>query len=355
MVVVVVGEPDNDAEHDLYTLVTGICVIFLGVVGLFLNSNTLAFFLKYNHRGEAHRKRFKTVLVNMSVVDILLSLAAATIRGPGFIWPSVIYGEATSSDVGTVRCKVLSIISSWLLSDLNMLAIIPISCICVFLPTNRVLRVIIAICWVLPIIEAILLIVGIEEHYLDSRYTDTYRKCSIHNAAETSFNWEGLVDYFNMVIFSILPLFIHSGIWISLCCKEPRMSRGKRLSGALVVTTALVTWLPYGIIYGILRYTPSGPKALVYIFFYLSIVTNPIIYGFLMYKCDIFREGCSDCCCGEDSDAQPSYSEPARVVEPKSFTDIVSGTTTMTDSVTRDGGLPQFQDRVAIVGNSSST
>ena len=30
MVVIVLGEPDKDAEHDMYTLVTGICVIFLG-------------------------------------------------------------------------------------------------------------------------------------------------------------------------------------------------------------------------------------------------------------------------------------------------------------------------------------
>ena len=293
----------------------------------------------------------------MSLVDILLSIAAAAVRGPGFIWPSVIYGEATSSDVGTTRCKVLSVISTWLLSDLNMLAIVPISCICVFLPSKRVLRLIIAACWVLPIIEAILLIVGIEEGYLNSRYTDTYRKCSIHNAADATYNWESLVDYFNTVVFNILPLVIHAGIWVSLCCKDPQMSPRKRLSGALVVITALVTWLPYGIVYGILRYTPSGAKALVYIFFYMSIVTNPIIYGFVMYKCDIFKKGGSECCCGERSEAEPSFPTPARVDDPRSFTDIRSGTDTMkstTDSATRDGGRPQFQDRVHVISSSSA-
>ncbi|XP_063684236.1 uncharacterized protein LOC134818551 [Bolinopsis microptera] len=286
----------------------------------------------------------------MSVVDILLSLAAATIRGPGFIWPSVIYGEATTLGTGTVRCTFFSVISSWLLSDLNTLAIIPISCICVFLPSEKQMRGIIAAVWCLPLIELILLIVGIEGGYLNSHYTTSYHKCSIHLADGKMFNWENLVDYFNMIIFNILPLLIHVGIWSALCFKEPRMTRGKRLSGALVVTTALVTWLPYGIVHGILRYDTSEEKSLVYIFFYLSIVTNPIIYGFLMYKCDIFREGCSDCCCGEDSEAQPSYSEPARVVEPKSFTDIVSATHSMTDTVTS----PLCQGRVAIMGSSSS-
>ena len=285
----------------------------------------------------------------MSIVDILLSLAAATIRGPGFIWPSVIYGEATTLGTGTFRCTFFSVISSWLLSDLNTLAIIPISCICVFLPSEKQMRGIIATVWCLPLIELVLLILGIEGGYLNSHYTTSYHKCSIHLADGTTFNWENLVDYFNMIIFNILPLLIHVGIWSALCFKEPRMTRGKRLSGALVVMTALVTWLPYAIVHGILRYDTSEEKSLVYIFFYLSIVTNPIIYGFLMYKCDIFREGSSKCCYEEASEAQPSYSEPARVVEPKSFTDIVSATNSMTDTVTGT----HVQDRLVIMGSSS--
>ncbi|KAL5269433.1 hypothetical protein ACHWQZ_G003047 [Mnemiopsis leidyi] len=348
------GEPDNDPEHDKYTLATGCCVMLLGFVGLFLNSNTLFYFLKFNTRGEAHRKRLKAVLVNMSLVDILLSIAAAGIRGPGFIWPSIIYGEG-SEEIGTTRCKVLSIISTWLLSDLNMLAIIPISCICVFLPSKKSLRMIISLCWILPVIEAILLIVGIEEGYLTSRYTDTYRKCSIHGAEETTFNWEGLVDYFNMVVFNILPLVLHAGIWISLCCRDSHMSRARLVSGALVVLTALVTWLPYGIVYGFMRFTPSGPKALVYIFFYFSIVSNPIIYGFALYKCDIFREGCSECCCKEESEVEPTLPQPvdrARVVEPRSFTDLGSATSDITSSVTPR--QPQFHDSLRVISSSST-
>ena len=136
------------------------------------------------------------------------------------------------------------------------------------------------------------------------------------------------------------------------------MSRARLVSGALVVFTALVTWLPYGVVYGFMRLTPSGSKALVYIFFYFSIVSNPIIYGFALYKCDIFREGCSECCFGEESEVEPNP-QPAgfapRVVEPRSFTDLGSATSDITDSVTRDGGThqPQFQDRVQVLSNSS--
>ena len=124
--------------------------------------------------------------------------------------------------------------------------------------------------------------------------------------------------------------------------------------------TALVTWLPYGVVYGFMRLTPSGSKALVYIFFYFSIVSNPIIYGFALYKCDIFREGCSECCFGEESEVpvepdNPSPAGvPAPVVEPKSFTDLGSATYDITDSVSRDGGIrqPQFQDSVQVLSSS---
>ena len=298
-------------------------------MGLFLNISTFTFFLKYDHRGEKHRKRFKTVLVNLSFVDILLSIAAAAIRGPGFIWPSVIYGEASSLGTGTFRCTFFSVVSTWLLSDLNTFAIIPISCICVFLPSEKQLRAIIAAVWLLPFIEVVLLVIGIEQGYLNSHYTESFYKCSIHVAEGNAFNWENLVDYFNMVIFNILPLVVHISIWVSLNCKEPRMSPGKRLSGALVVATALVTWLPYGIVYGVFRYDTLGTRSLVFVFFYLSVVTNPLIYGFLMYKCGIFKEGCSSCCHEVVSDAPPGFHGPVKAEDRTSFTNIESASATM--------------------------
>ena len=176
-----------------------------------------------------------------------------------------------------------------------------------------------------------MLIVGIEQGHLNSYYTESYYKCTIHLAEGSRLNWENLVDYFNMIVFNILPLIVHICIWVSLCCKESRLSRAKFLSGALVVLTALVTWLPYAIVHGILRYDTDGEKSLVYIFFYLSVVTNPVIYGFMMYKWDIFREGCSKCCVDEGAESEPSQPTPAKHValEQKSFTDIETASVTM--------------------------
>eukprot|EP00116_Pleurobrachia_bachei_P008184 sb/3468446/ len=228
-------------------------------------------------------------------------MSALFIRGPGMIWPETIYKYDPESPL---QCQALSLTSSWFLSDLNILSIVPVSLLWMLnsLRSPRVLlgvRVAVVICWILPIVELVILSVAVSNDFLTTEFSQEYKRCWVGYGNDS---WTNFVDNFNMTVFNILPLLLHIVFWsVTLFRIREAETFSKNLKKAgFVISAALVTWLPYFIVYAIMRKYPVEGYSLVLVAFYISIITNPI---FITWDKLAFRRGCiqccqDNCCCG---------------------------------------------------------
>ena len=299
--------------HDYYSVVTGGFILAFGVIGLALNSNIFVFFFRYvpENPFESY-STLKKIFLNLSFIDTLLSLSACFVRGPGYIWPHEIYG-ATENGTASLQCKVLSVGAVWFLSNQNLYGILPFSLICAFGVKDKHLWVLFISCWAVPLLEIIVIVVALNTNSLDLFYSDTYRRCILDG------DWAKAVDYLNLALFGILPLLVHVTVLTKLFwgCRCQCHARVK--TGLLVIIPFIITWLPYLILYQ--GMDKAGQEyTLIYIFFYFSIVYNPIIYGYWKYGLQIFKEGCCKECCYEVKE-EPSSITPVHIDQVSSLTD----------------------------------
>jgi len=229
----------------------------------------------------------RIAFINLAVVDLLLSISSACIRGPGFVDPVFIWGSNVAKSGGFSKWCEAGTLITWFISDLSLLGVIPLSFMFVFLYvpflslTKLSLLVCIISCWCVPVLEMMFILSSIAQKKIIVQYEDVFRRCTLRG------EYSRYLDKENASVFFAIPLGIHIISWSLIIFYVCRVGNGYQdkqwwkflKTGVIVVVTFTFTWLPYFIAVVWQTMEPDGWFTFVYCFLYSSVILNPLVYG----------------------------------------------------------------------------